>query len=489
MGIKNKVQLITYPDSMGGNLQSLGSLLNNQLAGLFNGGVHILPPYPSSGDRGFAPVSYFEIEPEFGDWNDLTEMAKTHDLMLDLMVNHVSRKSKYFHDYLKNGDESEFAGLFIPIEKIWNQGVPHPGDLDKIFLRRKVPWSTYTIGTSNIEKKIWTTFGKEDPSEQIDIDIASKEARTLLRAILKNFSSHHIRFVRLDAVGYVIKKAGTGCFFVEPEINEFLEWIVNTANENNLELLPEVHAHYSIQQKLTDKGLWTYDFILPFIILDAVINRSGQRFIEYLQARSPRQFTMLDCHDGIPVKPDLDGLVNSADARSVVDHCLRRGANLSLVHSEKHKDSDGFDVHQIRGTWYSLVDGDDDAYIVSRALQFFTPGIPQVYYVGLLAGENDHEAVQRTGEGREINRHNFTPDEIELSLKKPVVQRLINLIKLRNQHPAFDGSITSMALANNELSIAWANANHHCSLTCNMNKLQAQVEYSDENHTISKIIL
>jgi hypothetical protein len=29
---------------------------------------------------------------------------------------------------------------------------------------------------------------------------------------------------------------------------------------------------------------------------------------------------------------------------------------------------------------------------MARAIQFFTPGLPMVYYVGLLAGRNDHEA-------------------------------------------------------------------------------------------------
>ena len=32
-----------------------------------------------------------------------------------------------------------------------------------------------------------------------------------------------MRIVRLDAVGYVIKKPGTSCFMVEPEIYEFLD--------------------------------------------------------------------------------------------------------------------------------------------------------------------------------------------------------------------------------------------------------------------------
>lgn len=79
--------------------------------------------------------------------------------------------------------------------------------------------------------------------------------------------------------------------------------------------------------------------------------------------------------------------------------------NLSLIVSNEHKDEDGFDDHQIRSTIYSLFDEDDDTYLAARALQVFTPGIPQIYYVVILAGKNDIEAVEGRGDGREINRH------------------------------------------------------------------------------------
>lgn len=61
--VKNKVQLITYPDSLGGDLRALHHILRTYLPGLFAGGIHILPPYPSSADRGYAPLTYLDIDP------------------------------------------------------------------------------------------------------------------------------------------------------------------------------------------------------------------------------------------------------------------------------------------------------------------------------------------------------------------------------------------------------------------------------------------
>jgi sucrose phosphorylase len=100
------------------------------------------------------------------------------------------------------------------------------------------------------------------------------------------------------------------------------------------------------------------------------------------------------------------------------------------------------DVHQLNITYYSALGEDDDRYVAVRAIQLFARGVPQVHYVGLLAGPNDTDAVVRSGEGRSINRHNFTADEIEANLRRPVVQRIIDLLRLRNTHPAFDGGLT-----------------------------------------------
>ena len=60
MAIKNKVMLITYPDSLGKNLKELNEVLHEDLKGAV-GGIHLLPFFPSTGDRGFAPTDYTTV--------------------------------------------------------------------------------------------------------------------------------------------------------------------------------------------------------------------------------------------------------------------------------------------------------------------------------------------------------------------------------------------------------------------------------------------
>ncbi len=410
---RQQAQLITYPDSLGGNLPALHRFLDAHLRNVF-GGVHVLPPFPSSGDRGFAPTDYRSIEPRFGTWTDLAAIGADFDLAVDLMVNHISRRSPEFQDFLAHGRASPYADLFITLDKIWPGGDPAAEDVAKIFLRRpKPPFSTVAIGATGETERIWTTFGKIEPTEQIDLDIHSPLTQKMIVDYLRFFRARNVSIVRLDAVGYVVKKPGTSCFMVEPEVYRVLDWLTAEADALGLTLLPEVHAAPPVQRALAAHGCWVYDFVLPLLVLHTLIGRDGSRLSAYLRTCPRRQFTMLDCHDGIPVQPDLEGVLSQDQMQAAVDHCLARGANVSRLLNVSGRPATGCDAHQVNITYYSALDEDDGAYLVARALQLFAPGVPQIYYVGLLAGANDARAVEATGEGRAINRHDYTIAEAE----------------------------------------------------------------------------
>jgi sucrose phosphorylase len=455
-------QLLTYPDSLGGDLPSLAAVLEGPLSGLFRG-VHILPPFPSSADRGFAPTTYREIDPRFGTWDDIRRIAADHDVVLDVMVNHLSRRSDEFRDFERHGRRSAFADLFITLDKVWPEGEPPAADVARLFLRRPVaPFSTITIADSGDRERVWTTFGTDDWSEQIDLDVKSRATRALIEGWLDSLAGHGVRIVRLDAVGYVIKRPGSTCFMVEPEIYEFLDWIRSVADGLGLYVLPEVHDVPATHLALTARGLWTYDFVLPGLVLHALQTGESRRLAEHLAASPERVFTTLDCHDGIPVVPDLDGIFDPTELRALVDLVESRGGNANRILSPTH--DDGVGVHQLNCTYYSALDCDDERYLTARAIQLFARGIPQIYYVGLLAGENDMAAVARSGDGRAINRHDYSASEIAAVVDRPVVRRQLELVRLRNEHPAFYGRLDVTSDHDGQLELRWRNGDDTCSL-------------------------
>jgi sucrose phosphorylase len=137
------------------------------------------------------------------------------------------------------------------------------------------------------------------------------------------------------------------------------------------------------------------------------------------------------------------------------------------------------DLYQMNCTYYSALDCNDDSYICSRILQFFTPGIPQVYYVGLLAGKNDIELVEKTKSGRSINRHNYTLEEIDREIKKPVVQRLMRLMKFRNDYPAFNGDFKIEASTQSQVVLTWTQKAYRTTATIDLQTYENRVSYYD----------
>ncbi len=428
--MKNQVMLITYGDSLGRNFRELEEIMDRYYKGAV-GSIHILPFFPSSADRGFAPLRYDTVDEKFGDFTDIERLGKKYDLACDFMVNHISAQSEYYRDFQEKKENSPYKDMFIRWEKFW-RGEPTWEQVDKIYKRKpKAPCVDITFADGTTEK-LWCTFSEE----QIDLNVEAPVTQKFIDDTIRFLCTHGISMIRLDAFAYAVKKKDTSCFFVEPEMWELMERIAKTAAEYQVELLPEIHEHYSIQMKLAEKGYWVYDFALPMLVLHALYSHRGDRLKHWLDICPRKQMTTLDTHDGIGVVDVVD-LLTPEEIEETKENLYARGANVKKKYSSEEYNN--LDIYQINCTFYSALGNRDDAYLLARAIQFFAPGIPQVYYVGMLAGENDLELLEATKEGRNINRHYYSVEEVEENLKRPVVQKLRDLMRFRSECPAFDG--------------------------------------------------
>lgn len=430
MQIKNEAMLITYSDSLGKNMKDLKLVLETY----FNesiGGVHLLPFFPSTGDRGFAPSDYTTVDPDLGSWEDVDALGEQYYLMFDFMINHISRESKFFQDFKKNHENSPYKDMFIRVHEFFPPGRPTQEDIDLIYKRKdKAPFQTVHFEDGTTEE-VWNTFGEE----QIDLDVKKDIVKAFIRETIKDMASHGCSLIRLDAFAYAVKKLDTNDFFVEPEIWDLLDEVRAEAAKYQVELLPEIHEHYSIQMKIADHDYFVYDFALPMVVLYSLYSGKSNRLANWLKMSPMKQFTTLDTHDGIGVV-DARDLLTDEELDYTSEQLYKVGANVKKVYSSEKYNN--LDIYQINSTYYSALGNDDASYLLSRILQCFAPGIPQIYYVGLLAGENDIELLETTKEGRNINRHYYTLEEIEKEVERPVVKQLLSLLRFRNTSKAFD---------------------------------------------------
>lgn len=480
MSIRNQIMLITYPDSMGKDLKELSEILNKHYNNVI-GGLHILPFFPSSADRGFAPLNYTNVDSAFGSWDDIRVLADKYYLMFDFMINHISSSSEYFKDFIANKDNSKYNDLFIRYKDFWPNGEPTQQDIDRIYKRKpRAPYVdvTFSDGTS---EKIWCTFDEE----QIDLAVNTQTTKDFIKKTLLFLAEKGASVVRLDAFAYAVKKVGYNCFFVEPETFELLDFCKDIMKDKGVDILPEIHEHYTIQMKLADRNYWVYDFALPMLLLHALYTGQNKNLVNWLKTCPRKQFTTLDTHDGIGVV-DVKDLMTQEEIDQTTEFLFSKGANVKKVYNTEAYNN--LDVYQLNCTYYSALGDNDDAYLLARAIQFFAPGIPQVYYVGLLAGKNDIELLEKTKVGRNINRHYYTKDEIETEIKRPVLQKMYAIMKFRNSYPAFDGDVEIKDSLSNELIICWSKDKYSATLRADLKDHKFDISYIDEDESEKKLV-
>ena len=453
--------ILVYAERVGGNLGEIEKLLAGPLAD-FNG-VHVLPffhPYDGD-DAGFDPIDHTIVDPRLGDWTDFKRISETHELTADLIVNHASYLSPEFIDWQAKGDASEFAGMFLTLDVVFPNGATEEGITSFYRPRPGLPFTAYEVDGKR--RLVWTTFM---PS-QVDIDIKHPAGQAYLVRILEALKSGGVKVVRLDAVGYAVKTPGTDSFMTA-ETLEFVKEIGELIHSYDMRVLVEVHAHYTQQLEIAPLVDLIYDFQTAPLLLHSFFTGTVDRLDNWFKIRPHNCLNVLDTHDGYGVIDGgpingRPGLITQDEMAFIFERAAENTGGHSQIASVVPQ---WFNLpHQINATLPNIL-ANDTAYVASRAVQFFLPGEPQVYYVGLFNGMDDRQLFARTGQGRDVNRHNYTPAEISAALEQPVTQAIVALARIRN-HSAFNGEFTWLVTGPSSITLAWQNGADSATLEVN----------------------
>ena len=316
--------------------------------------------------------------------------------------------------------------------------------------------------------------GQREYLGQMDLNIKSDLVWEFYDNTLKQLSEYGASIVRLDAFAYAPKGVGEKNF-LNDSTWDVLEKVNSLAKKYNLELLPEIHASYGekIHEKVANEGYMTYDFFLPGLLIDAFESKNCEHLKQWAEDiinKKLKVVNMLGCHDGIPLL-DLKGLIPDERIQNLIDTVVSRGGHVKDLHGAKNV------YYQVNATYYSALGEDDKKMLLARAIQLFMPAKPQIWYLDLFCGKNDYEAVKRAGKDghKEINRTNLTKQQIEDGLKNPVVQKQLELLKLRYSHPAFDfDSKVEFTGQDNKFTIKWTKDDNSIQLDCDL----ADLSYS-----------
>ncbi len=316
---------------------------------------------------------------------------------------------------------------------------------------------------------------------QMDLNIKSPLVWEFYEDTLKKLKEYGAEIVRLDAFAYAPKEPGEKNFLNDPGTWDLLKRVKELADRYELTLLPEIHSRYEekIHEKLAEEGYMTYDFFLPGLIIDALDRQSNEYLLYWakeLMEKDIRVVNMLGCHDGIPLL-DLKGLLPDDTIEGLIHTVVARGGHVKDLHGKKNV------YYQVNCTYFSALGEDERKLLFARALQIFMPGKPQVWYLDLFAGRNDYEAVKRAGAAghKEINRTNLSLQNIQEGIKQDIVQQQLELLRFRNECPAF-GFASNLQVYNTEphqIKLRWDNQGYAADLKADLKTLSFDIKATD----------
>jgi len=439
--------LITYGDSIQEaaqpTLQTLRKFLDSYLGEKINT-LHILPFFPYSSDDGFSVIDYRKIDPQLGTWHDIRALANSKKLMIDAVINHISRESEWFQGYL-NGDP-KYQNYFITVDSSW--------DLSKVVRPRTSPLLT-EVETINGPKKVWTTFS----ADQIDLNYANPEVLLAILDLLLFYLDQGVTIIRLDAIAYLWKESGTTCIHLPQthRVVKLMRLILEAANpevvlitETNVPHMENISyfGSYDYALKRTDEAHMVYQFPLAPLVLHTLVSGSAKRLTDWVEGLESTGifFNFIASHDGIGMLP-AHGILTDEEIQNVIDQVSHHGGLLS-----HRSNPDGSrTVYELNTTLYDALNDpnnpdptvDINRFLASQVILMSLAGVPGIYYHSLFGSRNSLANVQKTGRARSINRKKFALKELESRLKHPkningkIFCQLRELLSIRTQQVAF----------------------------------------------------
>ncbi|WP_313655053.1 alpha-amylase family glycosyl hydrolase [Pantoea sp.] len=438
------VVLITYADQFRETdkptLSTFSRFYQQHLQSIFPL-VHLLPFYPWSSDDGFSVIDYHQVNPQYGDWQDIARLHQETRLMFDFVCNHMSADSAWFSHFL--AQDPGWDDFFI--------SMPPATDLSAVTRPRTSPLLTPFTLANGETRFIWTTFS----ADQIDLNFASPEVLRRMVNVLLDYLIRGADYVRLDAVGYMWKTPGTRCIHLEKthQLVKLFRAIAdqvapgtviitetNVPHQDNISYLGNGH----------DEAQMVYQFSLPPLVLHAIHTGSARALRQWastldLSNRDTTFFNFLASHDGIGLNP-ARGILSEVEIVALV----RDLALESALVSYKNNPDGTTSPYEINVTFLDALnrESDDDAtrlkrFLLAHAILLVFPGVPAIYVQSILGGRNDYAGVRAAGHNRAINRQKYDLKQIEAALagdewlRQQIYIQLGQLIQLRRRQPAF----------------------------------------------------
>ncbi|WP_417545705.1 sugar phosphorylase [Marinobacter sp.] len=450
---ESDVVLITYADTVQQADEKPLATLHKFLSRCFSdsiSAVHILPFFPYSSDDGFSVMDYLAVNESHGRWEDVEAIARDFKLMADLVINHMSARSRWFENFRKRID---------PGKDYFFEGNPRD-DLSAVVRPRTSPLLT-PVQTDDGERYLWCTFSED----QVDLNFANPQVLIEFAAIIRYYLERGVIIFRLDAVAFLWKEPGTPSIHLQ-QTHELIKILRLLIEHHSSDAVVITETNVPNRENLTyfgnaNEAHVIYNFSLPPLLINTLVTGDCKHLKTWLMSMPPAQMgttylNFIASHDGIGMRP-TDGLLSEEEKQRLVNTMDSFGGKVSFRRTPDGRDQ----PYEINIALYDALKGTAEngadhwqlqRFICAHTVMLALEGIPAFYIHSLLATENDTARMEHTGRLRSINRGQWQLADLEKDLENPlshhskVYQELKRLITIRRKQPAFHPNATQFTL-------------------------------------------
>ncbi|MFW5824610.1 MAG: alpha-amylase family glycosyl hydrolase, partial [Marinobacter sp.] len=391
-----------------------------------------------------------EVYESLGDGDDIRDIASRYKRMADLVINHMSARSRWFENFRRRVDPGR--DYFFEVDPTQ--------DLSEVVRPRTSPL-LLPVQTDDGERYVWCTFSED----QVDLNFANPKVLIEFVRIMRFYLEQGVRIFRLDAVAFLWKEPGTSCIHLQ-QTHELIKVLRLLVEHHTPEAILVTETNVPNRENLTyfgnaNEAHAIYNFSLPPLLINTLVRGNCRHLKTWLMSMPPAQMgttylNFIASHDGIGLRP-TDGLLSDEEKQDLIHSMETFGGKVSY----RRLGNGGNQPYEINISLWDALKGTEangpdqwqlQRFLCAHAIMLALEGIPAFYIHSLLGTGNDYARVEQTGRLRSINRAQWNLETLEQEMDNPlsrhnqVFSQLKRLINIRRAQPAFHPNATQFTL-------------------------------------------
>ncbi len=387
--------------------------------------IYIISPYESRTNNEYNITNHFKVNEKLGTWQNIVNISKGGNLMLDFEFNHISVYNKWFKNYLRK--DPLFKNYFIYNERDWSY--------DDVTRPTNTALFHDFLDYRNKPQKLLTTFSPKE------VDLNFRNYEVLLKSIdiLCSYIYYGAKTIKLSSVEYLWKRPNSSSFnlFETHEIVKLWKMVVNyVSDEANLvaETTSRIKDSLSYFDKSENEADLIYNSSLAALVISTFKKENSTKLSIWskrlIDSPNTTFFNYLEDNKGINLKA-LSKIISHDEIDELVEETIKKNGSI-LYRTKSNREK----PYKLKINFKTILENKEDSletnlnrFIAAHSILLSLIGVPALYYNSLF--------------GSDVNNEKFNFNKLNATLLNPnskenkTFKKLMKMVSIRKTCDAF----------------------------------------------------